>query len=200
MSNDFFAHKAADYEANANCVSNVENIARAVMARVELTPSQHLLDFGSGTGLLLKQLAPFIGKVTAVDVSAAMNQQLETARSTLPCELEIMSVDLTCEPLKDTFDGIISSMTLHHIEDVPAILRTLYSLVKPGGFIALADLDTEDGSFHTEDTGVFHQGFERDWIKQAASAAGFSHVETTDASIEHTATGSYPVFLLTGRK
>ena len=26
------------------------------------------------------------------------------------------------------------------------------------GFIAIADLDTENGSFHDEDTGVFHQG------------------------------------------
>lgn len=200
MSSDFFAQKAGSYEREKNRVSNVDNIASAILSRVELNTDQQLMDFGSGTGLLLKRIAPFIGKITAVDVSPAMNQQLEAARSGLGCALEIQPLDLTQQTLAATFDGIISSMTLHHIEDIPAIFRTLYTLVEPGGFIALADLDSEDGSFHTEDTGVFHHGFERTTLEQAAQAAGFQDIEINDASTVHKPHGSYSVFLLTARR
>ncbi len=39
--------------------------------------------------------------------------------------------------------------------------------------IAISDLDKEDGSFHTEDTGLYHFGFERDAITSVANLAGF---------------------------
>jgi hypothetical protein len=73
-------------------------------------------------------------------------------------------------------------------------------MLKPGGFIALSDLDKEDGSFHTEDTGVQHYGFERSWIEGATRKAGFSDVATHDASVISKPNGDYPVFLLTARR
>ena len=39
-------------------------------------------------------------------------------------------------------------MTMHHIEDVSALVRTFRGMLKPGGWLAPVDLDTEDGSFH----------------------------------------------------
>ena len=93
-----------------------------------------------------------------------MNEQLEKKKASLPCELEILDIDLSKENLPRTFDGIISSMTMHHINDVNSMFNRLYSLLPTGGFIAIADLETEDGSFHTEDTGVFHFGFTRAMI------------------------------------
>lgn len=158
------------------------------------------MDFGSGTGLLLERIAPHVEKITAVDISASMNQQLEEKRAALPCQLDIQAVDLTKETMDNRFDGIISSMTLHHIDDIPSMLTTLHALLKPGGFLAIADLDTEDGSFHTEDTGVYHFGFDRDTLTQQALTAGFTQANTHDASIVEKPHGTYPVFLLTAVK
>ena len=200
MSQDLFAHKAQEYEANARRVAAVEGIGRSLLSAIDLHGDMHLMDFGSGTGLLLEQLAPRVGKVTAVDVSAAMNLELEAKRHRLPCELEILPLDLTCEPLHGCFDGIVSSMTLHHVADISALLVRFYTLLPPGGFIALADLDAEDGRFHPDMSGVYHAGFARESIRALAEQAGFSQVEICTASVAQKPWGDYPIFLLTARR
>ncbi len=196
MSKDFFVHKAHTYEQNPDRVDNVSNIANTILDKVKLEPSMHLLDFGSGTGLLLERIAHHVGKITAVDISPSMNRQLEEKQDKLACELEIRELDLETQTMTDRFDGIISSMTMHHVRDIGAMFRRFHELVKPGGFIAISDLDKEDGSFHTEDTGVFHFGFDREEIASAASQAGFENVEVVPASVFERETGDYPVFLL----
>lgn len=200
MSRDFFAEKAASYEQNPQRVDNVVAIGHAIKTQVTLQRDMQLLDFGSGTGLLLQQIAPLVGKITAVDVSPSMNAQLCAKAPDIACELEVLEQDLLQTPLHRQFDGIISSMTLHHIADIPALLGEFHRLLKPGGFIALADLDLEDGSFHTEDTGVFHCGFDRAEFAAKAQAAGFTDVQVVDASVVQKPHGQYPVFLLTGRR
>lgn len=198
MSKDFFAEKAADYEKDKHRVDNVNNIATAIIERVKLDKRMHLMDFGSGTGLLLEGVAPQVAKITAVDVSKAMNQQLGEKRGKLGCELEMLELDLTTADLDRQFDGIISSMTMHHVKDIAAMFRKFHRLVKPDGFIAISDLDTEDGNFHTEDTGVHHHGFDREKFADAARSAGFKDVAVTTASIMQKPQGAFPVFLLTG--
>ncbi len=196
MTHDFFAQKAASYEQNPQRVDNVVAIGNAIKAQVPLHREMQLLDFGSGTGLLLQQIAPLVAKITAVDVSPAMNAQLRAKAADIGCELEVLEQDLLQIPLQRQFDGIISSMTLHHIADIPALFRQFHRMLKPGGFIALADLDSEDGSFHTEDTGVYHLGFDRADLAALARAAGFVEVQIVDASVVQKPQGQYPVFLL----
>ncbi len=200
MSKDFFAQKAAVYEQDRRRVDNVNNIATAIIEQVKLDKGMHLMDFGSGTGLLLEGIAPHVGKITAVDVSKAMNKQLEDKRGRIPCELEMLELDLTTTVLNRQFDGIISSMTMHHVQDIAAMFAKFHDMVKAGGFIAISDLDTEDGGFHTEDTGVHHHGFDREQIAGVAKAAGFRNVSVTTASVIAKPQGDYPVFLLTGYK
>jgi len=50
MNRDFFEHKAEIYDRDDNRVSNVENIANAVIESVNFDRKMHLMDFGSGTG------------------------------------------------------------------------------------------------------------------------------------------------------
>ncbi len=200
MSNDCFAHKANNYDSDNNRVTNVDNIANAIIKRISLNQQMHLIDFGSGTGLLLERIAPFVQKITAIDISPAMIVQLEKKRNRLKCELDILGVDLESSDINHKFDGIISSMTMHHVKDIAAMFVKFYSLLNTGGIIAIADLDHEDGSFHTEETGVYHCGFERDMMAKAAMQAGFQEVEIIEASVIHKAQGEYSVFLLTAKK
>ena len=200
MNKDFFEHKAAVYESDDNRVSNVDNIANTIVKNIKLERAMHLMDFGSGTGLLLERIAPYVNKITAVDISAAMNEQLAKKRARIACDVEIMPVDLSVTVISGKFDGIISSMTMHHVHDINAMFIKFYALLNNGGFIAISDLDTEDGSFHTEDTGVYHMGFDRQAIALAAQQAGFVDVNTEDASVVYKPHGQYPVFLLTAKK
>ena len=68
------------------------------------------------------------------------------------------------------------------------------------GTIALADLDSEDGSFHSENTGVHHFGFDREEIVSWAKSAGFKNICIDEVSIAQKPYGDYPIFLLTAQK
>ncbi len=129
-----------------------------------------------------------------------MNRQLEQKRQELTCALDILETDLEKAAVPFRVDGIVSSMTMHHIADIEAMFRKFHSMLNGGGFIAIADLDTEDGSFHTEDTCVFHHGFDREVFSRAAINAGFESVETSSASVVHKPQGSFGVFLLTATR
>ena len=90
---------------------------------------------------------------------------------------------------------------MHHVEDTRALAFTLFDHLVPGGRIALADLDSEDGTFHPPNTeGVFHQGFDRAHLGQLLSDAGFVEVEFATAVVVHKENSKYPVFLVTATK
>ena len=164
MSNDYFKYKAGRYETVGHRVANVVNIAKSMRERILFDDTMHIMDFCSGTVLLLEGIAPAVNEITAVDISSSMNEQLNHKRNRIHCTLEVIEMDLSKEYLNRTFNGIVSSMTMHHIEDIEAICIKFYSILNDGGFIAIADLDIEDGSFHNKDTGVFHFGFDRENI------------------------------------
>jgi len=197
MTKDYFAEKASTYEKTQSRVDNVQSIADTIRGEILLDKTMHLMDFGSGTGLLLERIAPYVGKITAVDVSESMNAELRAKLGKLACDVEILAVDLEKADIDRRFDGIISSMTMHHIENVQAMLEKFRRMLGEGGFIAIADLEKEDGTFHTEDTGIHHFGFDRAEIETWASNAGFQSVRTTSASTIRKDDRDYPVFLLT---
>lgn len=107
----------------------------------------------------------------------------------------------------ERFDLIASSMTLHHIQNYATLIRNLADMLCPGGYIALADLDTEDGSFHDEgaDFPVHHNGLDRREVLGICERAGLVECTSITAhTIERTSDGGqsrrYPVFLVTGQK
>jgi len=198
---DYFAGKAHTYENNAARVTNVHTIADAILEKIIYDrENTHLMDFGSGTGLLTSQVAPYVRKITTVDISASMNEVLRGKLDAIACEIEMRECDLVSTELEACYDGIISSMTIHHVEDVPALFKKFYQMLNAGGTIALADLDKEDGSFHTENTGVFHFGFDQETFASWAKQAGFEEVNIEIVSSAKKPYGAYPIFLLTGRK
>jgi SAM-dependent methyltransferase len=85
-----------------------------------------------------------------------------------------LRLDLLADPLPEArFDVVCSLMTLHHIPDTEGILRKFHEVLAPGGWVALADLDAEDGSFHGADVTDVHLGFDRERLGRQLSEAGF---------------------------
>jgi 2-polyprenyl-3-methyl-5-hydroxy-6-metoxy-1,4-benzoquinol methylase len=194
--NDHFSIRAEEYDRTDYRLKYVDEMAAAIREKVPLSSDSTLLDFGAGTGLLTERLAPHVEAIIAVDISPSMIAKLEEKRPSLPCRTETLRQDLTRGALPDiAVDGVVSTMTLHHIDDPLSLLRRLRSLIRPGGFIALCDVDTEDGSFHTVDTGVRHFGFEREEMKRWLEEAGFSEAAVEDATVIVKPHGSYPAFI-----
>jgi len=197
---DFFVSKAKTYEKEKNRVNNVSNIAEKILSEITYKRHMHLMDFGAGTGLLLSHIAPYVKEITAVDLSDSMIEQLKEKIDDIPCDVKVVKKDLSKESLNEKFDGIISSMTIHHIQDLENIFKRFYGLLKDNASIALADLDLEDGTFHKEDTGVFHFGFDRDKFKYLAEIAGFKNIKIQTVGNVIKPYGEYSIFLLTANK
>ena len=197
---DLFAHKSKNWDMKSRRVTNARSIAEIIVKNIKLDKEMEIMDFGAGTGLLGFFIAPFVKKIVAVDNSPSMLREFQNKCDEFVCETEVVQRDLSVDTLDRRFDGIISSMTIHHLADTLALFRKFYDMLEDGGFIAIADLDTEDGSFHSDNTGVFHHGFDREALRVIVEEAGFREVCFDTASTISKPHRDFTVFLMTARK
>ncbi|MDD5212544.1 MAG: class I SAM-dependent methyltransferase [Sulfuricurvum sp.] len=182
-----------------------QNIAEAVfktiVSRIALLNNMDVLDFGAGTGLLSFKVAPMVRSVTGVDLSQGMLEQLN-AKNTSSLRVETLLQNIMEKPIEQKFHGIVSSMAMHHVEDTACLFETFYSHLQRDGFIAIADLEEEDGTFHSQhgNDGVHHFGFNRDVLRKTIEKAGFKNVRFHNAYTVNREDGSYPIFLVTAMK
>ena len=201
-----FNAKATEWDDDPGRAHMGQGVAHAMLAALQPTGRETALEFGAGTGLLTRLMAPRLARVTALDSSSGMLGVLRRKCA----DLHLANVDVVegsvPEQLPDQrFDLVYSSMTLHHVEDVPGLLRALARHVNPGGRVALADLDAEDGSFHREVQGVVHHGFAREvmggWLRDAGFGdVAFSTAWTMRREVTDGAARDYPIFLAVARK
>ncbi len=188
---------AMQWDEEPRRVKLAGEIASAIQEHIRFLPEWDALDIGCGTGLVTMQLAPALRSMTGVDSSSGMLDRL-TAKiqqsgfsnvQTVLCELAIGELP------SGKYHLITSAMTLHHIEKIEPLLQSLKSLLHPGGWIALADLESEDGSFHDDPTGIFHHGFSAEELSGMLERAGFSSVSVTPVTNVSKGGRSYPVLL-----
>ncbi|MCF6310356.1 MAG: class I SAM-dependent methyltransferase [Sulfurimonas sp.] len=196
---DHFQNKAKEWDKGDIQVQGAKKIADAIKENIQLTTEMEILDFGVGTGLLGFEIAKHVKQVYGVDTSSSMLKKLHEKNSP-ELNIETYAQDIIKEPLEKTFDGLVSSMTLHHVEDLKAFFETIYKNIDSGGFIAIADLESEDGTFHSDNTGVFHFGFDETILKEIILTCGFSHVKFKNINIINKPHGDFGIFLLTARK
>jgi len=114
-------------------------------------------------------------------------------------------IDLERQQLDGSYDLIVSSMTLHHVHDVAALIGSLVQMLNPGGWLALADLESEDGGFHDDPTGVYHRGFDREFLSSVCAENSLTDIRVITAATIDKSKGSggrrlYPVLLCLARK
>jgi 2-polyprenyl-3-methyl-5-hydroxy-6-metoxy-1,4-benzoquinol methylase len=108
--------------------------------------------------------------------------------------------DLEHRDFKGSFDIIYNQMVLHHVRDIQGILGKFYSMLNPGGYLAIADLHPEDGSFHGPDVKV-HLGFEPNLLIADLKQKGFKKATYNTCFVMKLDNGKeYPVFLLVAEK
>ncbi|MBA3024601.1 MAG: class I SAM-dependent methyltransferase [Gammaproteobacteria bacterium] len=201
-----FESVAARWDSNPGRVRIANEVATAIRRSVALSPHMAVLDYGCGTGLLSLQLLPQVGSLCGADSSPAM--------------LEVMAGKIAAQGISNartqfvdfehgahasgSYDLIVSSMVTHHVPDTAALFAEWFRLLNPGGQIAFADLDSEDGAFHGDNTGVFHLGFDRTYLRELLQKASFSEVrDSTATSVSKEVEGQqreFPIFLIVARK
>ncbi|QXE89258.1 class I SAM-dependent methyltransferase [Geomonas subterranea] len=197
---------AGQWDQEPRRLKLAQDVVEAMRKAIPLNSGMYALDYGCGSGLVTLGLQPFVGHITGADSSPGMLEVLNRKIEAQGLEnVATMPLDLEKQNLERSFDLIVSSMTLHHVRDVPALVASLAQALKPGGWLALADLETEDGRFHDDPTGVLHHGFSRDFLTGEFARNGLDGLGVvTAASIEKSAAdGSsrrYPVLLCVGHK
>ncbi len=202
-----FDKEAAQWDANPGRVKLAHDIADAVIRETKPAKDQDALDFGCGTGLVTLRLQPLVRSITGMDSSRGMLAVLESkVRSQGLVNVRTQFTDLEKGAKVDgQYHLIVSSMTLHHVPDPASLIAQLSGALLPGGTLAVADLDAEDGLFHGDNTGVLHLGFDRARVKGLFEQAGVSGVREVTAAvvakeIEGKGMREFPVFLIMGRK
>jgi len=199
-----FDERARDWDT-PDRIARAAEVAEVVRTAIPLEPTDRLVDVGAGTGLLGLALVDDVGEVVLLDPSAGMIEvaTAKLAGGSLPTVSAARHDLLVDPPPAERFDVAVSLLVLHHLADTSAALRGIRELLVPGGRIALADLDTEDGTFHSADAeGIHHHGFDRAGLEALAREVGFDEVATRTAIVldeDEGHFGGYPVFLLTGR-
>jgi len=183
-------------------------VAAAMSEAVPLQPEMQIMDFGCGTGLISRALAPRVASITAADTSTEMLMVLKTtARAAGLTRIRPFLLDASYQtPPGTAYDAIVSSMVLHHIEDIPTLAAHFAQWCRPGGWVALADLAPEDGTFHHDAHAVFHHGIDPAELAAQLETVGFTteSIQTVHTIQRPPAEGAdprdYPVFLLVARR
>jgi ubiquinone/menaquinone biosynthesis C-methylase UbiE len=200
-----FDDRAKDWDADPTKVSRAYAIADAIIRNVPLRSNMRALEYGCGTGLLGFRLRPYIGDLTLADVSDGMLAVVREKLAVKPdAHVHPLKLNLVSDPLPEQrFDLICTAMTLHHIADTDAWLRGISSVLLPSGYLCIADLDSEDGTFHGPGEDV-HHGFARHALGQKSAQAGLRVTRFITAYTMHKmtagATRAYPIFLMVAEK
>ncbi len=205
-----FNREAAEWDANPQRRAVALSVAKAIITATNPAKTKDALEFGCGTGLLSMEIAPLVKRLFAIDTShemlAVLNEKIRTSG--------IENIETSCTNLSSpsdtdlnnkSFELIYSSMTLHHIDDTAGFLNRLSTLLSPGGTVALADLDVEDGLFHDDPLEKVHHGFDRSKLAALLNGAGlevksFETIYTFNKTNRAGISAAYPIFLVTATK
>ncbi len=197
---DLFKEKAKEWDADEMKRMLASAIGSSILKHVPLHDQMRVMDFGAGTGLISSQVAPLVKKIVAVDISEAMLNNL-VAKSELHGKVEVVCQDIIETPISGEFDLIMSAMAMHHVKDTAKLIQRFAEHLSSGAWIALSDLDKEDGSFHPKGTeGIFHFGFERNELQTVLKKHGFVEIQFLTAHVVSQEKKKFPVFLVTAKK
>ncbi|KAH7549404.1 hypothetical protein JRO89_XS13G0026100 [Xanthoceras sorbifolium] len=156
------------------------------VSKLDLKPGQKVLDVGCGIGGGDFYMADkFDVHVVGIDLSINMiSFALERAIG-LKCSVEFEVADCTKKPYPDnTFDVIYSRDTILHIQDKPALFRSFFKWLKPGGKVLISDYCRSSGTPSSEFAEYIQQrGYDLQGVKsygQMLSDAGFVDVIAED--------------------
>jgi ubiquinone/menaquinone biosynthesis C-methylase UbiE/DNA-binding MarR family transcriptional regulator len=146
-------------------------------------------DLGCGTGQVSAALAPFVGKVIAVDGSEEM---LDAARTRLASAggVELKRGTLERLPIADeALDAAVAMLVLHHVPEPGQALAEIARVLKPGGRLLVADMLPHDRDSYRQQMGHVWLGFSEAQVVRALETAGFTHVRISPLPADALAKG-----------
>ncbi len=134
---DYWERHARNYDASLRWV-----LGRPLPRMLELTSEAvrgkaRVLEVAAGTGVVTSAIAQTSDSVVATDYAMAMVEALQqrvqdNGLKNVTCE----QADIYALPFSaDEFDAVVAANVLHLVPDLPAAIRALRSVMKPGGLL-----------------------------------------------------------------
>ena len=100
---------------------------------------EHVLDFGCGSGVLLPFLCGISARVTAMDIDLLPFERVNRQQA-FPANLDVHDArEVTLKDLqRASFDLIVATDVLEHVDDLPGTLTDMQNLLSPGGQIIIS--------------------------------------------------------------
>ena len=201
-----FDERAHTWDDDPKKLLRSKAVADGILNVVPTQGGVRAFELGCGTGTLALMLQPHCQSMVLADTSEGMLQVLDRKiQQAGITNIKISNQLLTGDNLpKQSFDLVYTQMTLHHVADFKEMLELFHRMLEPGGWLCIADLDKEDGSFHGEGFDG-HNGFDRQELEMAAAGVGFGQVgfSTIFEMVKAGADGvvrNYPLFLMSCQK
>jgi len=198
-----FDIKAKEWDSSLMHRERAKVVADEILSRLPLTKSIKALEYGAGTGLLSFNLREYLGEITMIDSSQGMVNVLnEKIRNSGSDNMNAAMINLEKEDYPaEKFNLIYTLMVLHHVSDLDRVLDRFSNMLMPGGYLAIADLHSEDGSFHGEGFSG-HKGFDTGRLAAMLEKHGFADIDHSDVYLIDKITADknrkqFQVFLMT---
>jgi ubiquinone/menaquinone biosynthesis C-methylase UbiE len=201
-----FDLKAAGWDLNPMHIARAEAVANLIGKRIELKKSMKALEFGAGTGLTSFMLKDSLGEIIMMDNSVEMVRIMdEKIRKIESTNLKPLFFDLENNDWSgEKFNLIIAQMVLHHVNDIEKLTTRFHDMLSDDGYLAIADLYPEDGSFHGQDFNG-HLGFDPEVLSRMVQKYGFGNASfekcfVINKKLSENENKQFDVFLLIAKK
>ena len=200
-----FDDVARTWDENPVHMERSAAIAAKMEEMLPLNNQMKALEYGAGTGILSFLLREKLGSVTMMDNSSEMVKVMEEKVSFLNANnLFPYCFNLEHRSFDQSFDLVFNQMVLHHIGDIHSIFVTFFNMILPGGFLVIADLYPEDGSFHGDGFDG-HPGFDPEELKDMLLKVGFMNVVfefcySMQRILADGTSKTFPIFLIVASK
>jgi ubiquinone/menaquinone biosynthesis C-methylase UbiE len=151
------------------------------------TDGLDVLDVGCGQGIDLCQYAAAGARVTGIDLTPRHVELARQYLADLGLDGIVVEGDAEALPFADgRFDRVFSNGVLHHTPDMPAALRGIHRVLKPGGRVTLIVYNRN--SWHFWLNQICYHGICRGWLFSERSVSG-----VLSRGVERTSIGAKPL-------
>ena len=120
---------------------------RRLHALLTLTPTGSVCDVACGPGHLALSFVGRVSRIVGVDAAPNMLQHFERLAKKRNVKVETVRAYADSIPLpSNSFDAVVSRLAPHHFPDVTKTVHEMTRLAKPGGYVAVIDLEGAENS------------------------------------------------------
>lgn len=154
VTKNWFSNWSNEYDKTLGKIGFHSDLLSMVVKHTAIKKNDNVLDIGCGTGLLsLKLLQKADCGITGIDNSkemmAVFQDKIQRLKLTSKITCKMMDAnELNFE--KETFDKVVSSVTLHHLKNKTKLIKKVYKILKPGGIFVIGEIDMDTSGKHND--------------------------------------------------